>query len=461
MSEKAPSQSNEQPTSSAVLDGFKERFGAENMTDDERASLSAEWNKFGGSAIDEAQKNVDALNVKSNATDHVYAKAALRDARSAFYKNYTSGTETTPTEEPTVAPEATDDLDEMGPYAQILAQSGTVEQTPSPEAPEVKTFEKQRDEILNDEDRSSWEKIVHVNELAAKIGKVAQSSIEAAGRSISPESPKVDDTEASEPAPVDTPAPTDAEPQAPEDESDAAPAPIDAHLAPGTSPEKNRDAKIDDAIDDLSVELDSPEQSSGSDTETTDEVGDSPERSVTKTRAEKWAERQAKREQKRDIKDRAKNDKKTRQAEKEQLRREKEVMDYVENIKNPKIKKNHLGKLLRTVKGLPSKTGRGLKKASLKTADALKRSISNDQYYNADLSTPDADAEYEEIAPVPVNLARGEETPEEFAARNKTDLKLASEFLAPRSTDNAAETTEPVEASKNSNEKSQEKKDVA
>lgn len=51
-------------------------------------TLGSEWKRFGGDKIDEAQAAVDALDFKSDASDHIQAKYALRDAKEAFYSNF-------------------------------------------------------------------------------------------------------------------------------------------------------------------------------------------------------------------------------------------------------------------------------------------------------------------------------------------------------------------------------------
>lgn len=67
--------------------GILKKHREELRAKDQLAEFNEDWNKNGGDAIDKAQEAVDSLNFRSNATDHVYAKAALRDAKDAFYKN--------------------------------------------------------------------------------------------------------------------------------------------------------------------------------------------------------------------------------------------------------------------------------------------------------------------------------------------------------------------------------------
>lgn len=51
-------------------------------------SFTAVYQELGGADVDAAQAQVDALSFKSDATDHVRAKAALSAARSKFYENF-------------------------------------------------------------------------------------------------------------------------------------------------------------------------------------------------------------------------------------------------------------------------------------------------------------------------------------------------------------------------------------
>ena len=55
---------------------------------DDIEGVNAEWTHYGGDAIDAAQAKIDALNFKSSADDHIFAKAELRDAKNAFYENF-------------------------------------------------------------------------------------------------------------------------------------------------------------------------------------------------------------------------------------------------------------------------------------------------------------------------------------------------------------------------------------
>jgi len=66
-----------------ILKKHREKVKAQ----DELAKFNDDWKKDGGDAIDKAQEAVDKLNFKSSATDHIYAKNALRDAKNNFYKN--------------------------------------------------------------------------------------------------------------------------------------------------------------------------------------------------------------------------------------------------------------------------------------------------------------------------------------------------------------------------------------
>lgn len=122
MSEKAPAnytvealEGNEKPSSVQVLDAFENKrlslneslaevqarpgfkLDANEMMAKRReereaqrqlAGFEAAYSELGGDAIDAAQANVDALDFKANANEHVAAKAALRDARTAFYENF-------------------------------------------------------------------------------------------------------------------------------------------------------------------------------------------------------------------------------------------------------------------------------------------------------------------------------------------------------------------------------------
>lgn len=51
------------------------------------AALQELWNENGGEAVEAAQTEVDSLNFRSTASDHIAAKVRLRDAKNAFYEN--------------------------------------------------------------------------------------------------------------------------------------------------------------------------------------------------------------------------------------------------------------------------------------------------------------------------------------------------------------------------------------
>lgn len=51
-------------------------------------TFNEEYQHLGGDELDAAEEAVNALNFKSTAEDHIYAKARLRDAKDAFYANY-------------------------------------------------------------------------------------------------------------------------------------------------------------------------------------------------------------------------------------------------------------------------------------------------------------------------------------------------------------------------------------
>ena len=116
MKENAPSTPHETPTSSDVLADFKNqrdeltnridelenkpgfRMKAEELIQHRQekklakealSAFAGTYNEHGGDAIDEAQKAVDSLNFRSTADDHIKAKTALRDAKNAFYADYT------------------------------------------------------------------------------------------------------------------------------------------------------------------------------------------------------------------------------------------------------------------------------------------------------------------------------------------------------------------------------------
>jgi hypothetical protein len=76
----------------------------------ELAAHQEGWNGYGGVAVDRAQAEVDNLSFKSDASDMVAAKLALRDAKADFYQNYldAQGAEAEETRKP--LPE----LDELG-----------------------------------------------------------------------------------------------------------------------------------------------------------------------------------------------------------------------------------------------------------------------------------------------------------------------------------------------------------
>ncbi len=122
MSEKAPAnytvealEGNEKPSSVQVLEAFENKrlslheglaevqarpgfkLDANEMMAKRReereaqlqlAGFEAAYSELGGDAIDAAQASVDALDFKANANDHVAARTALRDARTAFYENF-------------------------------------------------------------------------------------------------------------------------------------------------------------------------------------------------------------------------------------------------------------------------------------------------------------------------------------------------------------------------------------
>lgn len=66
-----------------ILKKHREEVRAQDQLDE----FNEDWTKYGGEAIDAAQDAVNKLNFKSSATDHIYAKAALRDAKDNFHKN--------------------------------------------------------------------------------------------------------------------------------------------------------------------------------------------------------------------------------------------------------------------------------------------------------------------------------------------------------------------------------------
>ena len=55
---------------------------------DDIEAFNEEWSRYGGEEIDAAQAKIDALNFKSTAEDHIYAKAELKAAKDAFYTNF-------------------------------------------------------------------------------------------------------------------------------------------------------------------------------------------------------------------------------------------------------------------------------------------------------------------------------------------------------------------------------------
>lgn len=70
--------------------------------------MNDQWLAHGGARVDAARAAVEALNFKSDATDHVYAKAELRDAKAAWEESYNaSKTESAVEEAAEAAPEAT------------------------------------------------------------------------------------------------------------------------------------------------------------------------------------------------------------------------------------------------------------------------------------------------------------------------------------------------------------------
>lgn len=77
--------------------------------DDELNSFNEEYAAIGGDELDAAQAAVDALNFKSTAEDHIFAKARLRDAKASLYQNFIdsqqSGDETITATEDESAPE--------------------------------------------------------------------------------------------------------------------------------------------------------------------------------------------------------------------------------------------------------------------------------------------------------------------------------------------------------------------
>jgi hypothetical protein len=60
---------------------------------DIQSTVNEEWNLYGGEAIDAAQAEVDALNFRSDANDHITAKAKLKAAKDAFYENFKAAAE--------------------------------------------------------------------------------------------------------------------------------------------------------------------------------------------------------------------------------------------------------------------------------------------------------------------------------------------------------------------------------
>lgn len=63
------------------------------------ASMSAEWESHGGARLDAARVAVDALNFKSSATDHVMAKKELQSAEDAWAESYAASNSDAPSAE--------------------------------------------------------------------------------------------------------------------------------------------------------------------------------------------------------------------------------------------------------------------------------------------------------------------------------------------------------------------------
>lgn len=102
-------------------------------------SMNEEWLTHGGARVDAARAAVDALNFKSDAIDHVRAKAELRDAKIAWEESYNArATENdneanAAPEAPVNEPETTEAAPAEAPEVDIPAE----EATPSSESDDV------------------------------------------------------------------------------------------------------------------------------------------------------------------------------------------------------------------------------------------------------------------------------------------------------------------------------------
>lgn len=72
--------------SGVTLDALqiRERRQAIRQRQTELDELNSLWNELGGDAIDDARQTIDELNFRSDATDRVYARAGLKDAKTHF-----------------------------------------------------------------------------------------------------------------------------------------------------------------------------------------------------------------------------------------------------------------------------------------------------------------------------------------------------------------------------------------
>lgn len=105
---------NFQRDATEMLDVHAQQVAVQNELDE----VSQLWESFGGNDILDAQAAVDSLNFKSSAADLVAAEYRLRDAKNAFYENFSRVDESiTPNASEASEPESTNSNSDKAPLA--------------------------------------------------------------------------------------------------------------------------------------------------------------------------------------------------------------------------------------------------------------------------------------------------------------------------------------------------------
>lgn len=149
--------------SAESMPGFKRTFTDIQNIRDIRAkvdALSQEWQRYGGTEVDEAQAAVDSLSSRSTFEDQAQAKRGLSDARDVFYENFRQEFEAHQEQSqpsPEVEPDSTEAPEADAPRADVANSSPeqTTDNTLQPEADAAET--ENHAEAPSDADREAAE----------------------------------------------------------------------------------------------------------------------------------------------------------------------------------------------------------------------------------------------------------------------------------------------------------------